>query len=163
MMIAVTGHRPQKLGGYTVQTVLTQYAEYILTLAKKNYGDCTIVTGMAIGWDMAIAQACIDLGLPFHAYVPFRGQEKLWPHRVQVRYQYLLTHAEKVVIVSEGGFSRDKMDLRNKAMVDVADILVSLWDGSSSGTGNCVQYARSKNIKTINVWDGWQSWPKKRT
>ncbi len=39
---------------------------------------------------------------------------------------------------------------RNKAMVDLADIVLIIWDGVSSGTKYTVEYAKKKN-KTIII------------
>lgn len=36
-------------------------------------------------------------------------------------------------------------------MVDKSDIVIAIWDGSNSGTGNCVNYAKSKNKKIIKI------------
>lgn len=38
-------------------------------------------------------------------------------------------------------------------MVDDCDSLLALWDGSSGGTKNCLDYARKKGKPYINLWD----------
>ena len=44
------------------------------------------------------------------------------------------------------------MDKRNRYMVDHADVLIAVWDGSPSGTGKTVRYAhqQGKSVITIN-------------
>jgi hypothetical protein len=34
---------------------------------------------MARGWDLALAKAAVELGLPLFAAIPFVGQESRWP------------------------------------------------------------------------------------
>ena len=40
---------------------------------------------------------------------------------------------------------------RNQAMVDIADIIVVVWDGRSRGTKHTLQYAESKSKKVILI------------
>lgn len=110
---------------------------------------------MALGWDQALADAAIKLGIPFEAAVPFEGQESKWPVDSQRYYRRLLTRAEEVHIVSSGGFSVPKMQLRNEYMVDRADLVLALWNGSRSGTENAVIYARKVGKPVINLWSSW--------
>jgi uncharacterized phage-like protein YoqJ len=114
-----------------------------------------VITGMALGWDQAIAQACVDLKIPFSAAVPFNGQELTWPRAAQDRYHRLLGQAQEVVIVSDGDYAPEKMQVRNQWMVDNCDVLLALYDGSSGGTANCVRYAEGKSVPVINIWSSW--------
>lgn len=111
---------------------------------------------MAHGWDQAVAEAAIDLDIPFTAAVPFVGQERRWPAGSQRRYRQLLAAAVSVEIVSPYPGTR-AMDLRNKWMVDRADRLVALWDGSWGGTFNCIQYAIRVHVPFDNLWNQWKT------
>jgi uncharacterized phage-like protein YoqJ len=43
-----------------------------------------------------------------------------------------------------------KMQKRNEYMCNNADYLIAIWDGSSGGTKNCVDYYRqNKNLKNL--------------
>lgn len=55
MILAVTGHRPNKLGGYSKQAYrkLVKIAEVNL----KKLNPDKVISGMALGWDQALAQA----------------------------------------------------------------------------------------------------------
>ncbi|WP_206759019.1 hypothetical protein [Anabaena azotica] len=44
---------------------------------------------------------------------------------------------------------------RNEWMVDQCHRLVALHDGSTGGTGNCVNYAKSKKVHIVNLWKSW--------
>jgi uncharacterized phage-like protein YoqJ len=154
MIIAATGHRPEKLGGYTPEAVTRRYelAMWFLQHARPAH----VISGVALGWDQAVAVAAYDLGIPFTAAVPFAGQGSRWPLRSQEIYRELLRIAARVVIVSEGGFSAAAMQRRNEWMVDNCDALVALWDGSSGGTGNCVTYANKIGRPGWNLWQYWR-------
>lgn len=150
MIIAGTGHRPDKLGGYNDFT-----AKKTLELAEKmlrQYQPSTVITGMAQGWDMALAQAAVNLGIPFHAYLPFIGQELVWPQTTRLYYHALLRHAQHTVVCSEGGFTRRAMQLRNERMVDDCDLVLALWNGTVGGTANCLAYATLKHKPIIHCW-----------
>ncbi len=43
------------------------------------------------------------------------------------------------------------MDKRNKWMVDNCDLLIAVWNGTSGGTANCVNYAKSINKQIIII------------
>ena len=149
MIIAGTGHRPPKLGGYHLFLYWVNLAnEYLV----KNKPD-KLISGMALGWDQALAQAAVDLQIPLLAAVPFIGQESKWPKASQMAYLELLEKADEVHIVSDGGYSAGKMQVRNEWMVDNCDHVLALWDGTGGGTGNCIQYAKSKDVKIVNLWD----------
>lgn len=156
MIFAATGHRPDKLGGYgpEVSARLTRFAEAYLDLFFRP---SSVITGMALGWDTAWAQAAARLRIPFIAAVPFEGQECRWPLGSQQLYRALLEKAKEVVVVSPGGYDPAKMQIRNQWMVDHADLVVALWNGSSGGTANCVRYAESQGKPIDNVWSAWSS------
>lgn len=93
------------------------------------------------------------VGVPFTAAVPFEGQERFWPEDSQRRYKGLLDRAEEVVFVcgKQGPFKKSFLD-RNKWMVDRADRIAALWNGSWGGTGHCVEYADSKGVPIDQLW-----------
>ena len=149
-IIAGTGHRPNKLGGYTdyawQRLLLT--AERAIELLEPT----TVISGMALGWDQALAMKAHEMGIPFIAAVPFVGQESVWPAQSKQRYYDLLSNAEDVVTVCSGGYSALSMQRRNEWMVDNCDGVLALWDGSSGGTGNCVNYVKHVKRPMKNAW-----------
>ena len=38
-------------------------------------------------------------------------------------------------------------------MVDRSDSIVALWNGTSGGTKNCIDYAEKKGKPIINLWE----------
>lgn len=155
-VLAATGHRPDKLGGYAPDVLerLTDLAR--ASLVELNPDE--VIVGMALGWDTAVALAAIDLAIPFIAAVPFAGQERMWPKESQDRFHSILKQAKEVVIVSPGGYSPWKMQVRNEWMVDRCTKLLSLWNGTMGGTKNCVDYALRNGKPTVNVWSSWETY-----
>ena len=43
------------------------------------------------------------------------------------------------------------MQKRNEYMVDLADVVIAVWDGSNSGTGNCIKYAQKCGKEIIQI------------
>lgn len=153
MIIAGTGHRPNKLGGHAPEIISRLEALALAVLQKHR--PTSVISGMALGWDTALAEASIKLGIPLIAAVPFEGQEKKWPAQSQKRYCLILKLAQQVHIVTKGGYSPWAMQLRNEWMVDNADLVSALWDGSEGGTGNCIQYALKVKKLISNAWNSW--------
>jgi uncharacterized phage-like protein YoqJ len=157
MIVAATGHRPDKCGGYglTADNARFNVALDALQVLKPS----KVFTGMALGWDLAVADAALCLKIPIVACVPFKGQESQWPAPSRVYYKSILKKASEVVIVSEGGYTSHAMNKRNRYMVDRCHTLLALWNGEEKGgTYNCVNYASAKPHVTIhNVWDTWET------
>lgn len=155
MIICGTGHRPDKLGGYGPEATIK-----LIDLAKDWLGvhlPASVISGMALGWDSALAEAACQLEIPWTAAIPFEGQESRWPKQSQDIYKKTLMFAEKVVYVSEPGYAVWKMQKRNEWMVDNSDLVLALWDGSDGGTANCVRYANKVGKEVVNLWETYDS------
>ncbi len=158
MIRAATGHRPEKLGGHDSRTRLALGGLAIEHLMKTEPDQ--VISGMALGWDQAIAAAALVLGIPLIAAVPFEGQAKRWPVEAQRRYDSILSDAAEVHFVSQLTYGtqhevNQAMQTRNVWMVDRADRMSALWDGSWGGTFNCIEYARKRDVPVDNLWNRW--------
>jgi uncharacterized phage-like protein YoqJ len=157
--ICGTGHRPPKLGGYSpavFETLITLAGEWLDTNMPDGG---TVISGMALGWDQALAAATLrrrKRGFRLHAYIPFVGQADAWPTASHAVYQHIMTKAARIVVVSEGGYSPEAMQRRNERMVDDSEMVLALWDGSPGGTGNCVRYAEKVGKPVANLWELYQ-------
>ena len=150
MKVGVTGHRPDKLGGYSPALF-----EDLVLLAKtwlRNVAATTVYSVMALGWDQACAQAAIDCEIPLVAAVPFEGQERMWPMEQRRYYESLLSRAI-VKIVSPGGYAPEKMQTRNVWIVDQSDVILALWNEAlRGGTANCIAYAKQQKKTILNLY-----------
>ena len=151
MILAATGHRPDKLIRYYPRADLDEMLKDLAVDHLRSLEPSEVISGMALGWDTAVAEAAVVLGIPLIAACPFRGQEKLWSGKQQARYRDLLTKAKKVVYVCKHSLNI-AFDERNEWMVDRAGVVLSLHDGSPGGTNNCVEYARRWGVPILDTW-----------
>jgi len=156
LILACTGHRSDKLGGYNPEAIKKLDDFVFVTLPL--YQPSKVILGMALGFDQAVAKACVKHTIPFIAAIPFEGQEIKWPKASQLLYLELLEKSSELVIVCEGGYAPWKMQKRNEWMCDHATALLSLWNGSSGGTGNCVKYAEKKDMSVYPLWKEWEKY-----
>jgi uncharacterized phage-like protein YoqJ len=178
MKIAITGHRPNKLGNdyNLISPLIIAIKEEIKSIVEIYAVECMekneelrLITGMALGIDTLFARIAVELHIPFIAAVPFRGQENRWVQSSIDEYYSLLKLASKIVCTDTGKvfedinvgkflseprteFSGHKMQKRNEWMVNNCDRLIAVWDGTGGGTANCIRYAESigKEIVRIN-------------
>lgn len=159
MKIAITGHRPVKLGNdYAltsplIQNIKLEIMRQIVNIQGKHLmEDIMLITGMALGIDTLFAKIAIELNFPFIAAIPCAGQASMWPASSKQIYFDLVEHplCTKHWCSTEP-YRSDLMQKRNQWMVDNCDILIAVWDGTSGGTGNCVKYAKSVHKQIIHI------------
>lgn len=150
-----TGHRPNKLGGYTWNRIHQALYDHIIKFIEK-YSDQydTYISGMALGVDTIGAKAVIycrdELNLPVKlvAALPYLAQPGRWPDESVNVWNIITNLADCVVEVSENPINtRDavvKLQIRNEWMVDRSALCFGVWDGSAGGTRNCLVYAEKR-------------------
>lgn len=151
----VTGHRPDKLGGYYANPI-ADFVQDSLRSTFRRIKPTHIITGMALGVDQWAARIAVELGIPFIAAVPYIGQELIWNSPDQRReYHELLEQASVVHVVSRGGYAKRKLHIRNRWIVDASDVLVAVLDTTAdnrgSGTLACMQYAMARNLPIEHI------------
>lgn len=146
MVICVTGHRPDKIYGYNIYTdswrILKDKLKEILI--RNNCDEA--ITGMALGVDTVFALAVLELQnegykIKLHCAIPCQGHASVWRKESVDLYNYILRQADIVKLVTDAPYQTWMMQKRNEYMVDLADKIIAVWDGSKGGTYNCVQYA----------------------
>lgn len=143
LKIAVTGHRPHKLGNE--YDGIGPYSNKLRDLFQKvidTLRPTEMISGMALGVDMLWAEKAIENNIRLIAAIPCYDQEKAWPLKSQERYNLILSKAFKKIYITEGFYDKFCMQKRNIWMVDYCDLLVGVYDGSlQGGTKNCLDYA----------------------
>lgn len=158
-IVAGTGHRPNKLGGYSDATFNRLVDLAIAVLKHENPRH--VITGMALGWDLALAVAAERLDIPYTAAIPFEGQEKRWPLHSQQLYDLMRSRAANVHVLHPGGQLEmheviKLMYRRDEWMVDNADVVVALYNGDPrGGTAHTVKYAERVGKPIHNYWGSW--------
>lgn len=164
MIIAGTGHRPPKLGGYCNRKQVEEFAIKFMLDQGLHHTPTEIISGGALGWDQAIAYAAMVCGIPYKMYIPFEGFNNKWPDESIDYFERLIDYAQEVKYICEPGYASYKLQIRNEAMVTDCNILVALYDGSAGGTRNCIYYAnsvRGGRKPVVNLWSAWQQFCKK--
>lgn len=156
MDICITGHRPDKLYGYNLddyrwQLLRYRIANFIIQSGCKRFYD-----GMALGTDTVAALACLDVksmgrDVKLIACLPTADHGSNWFGKSVDMYKWILSKCDEKVVVCSGSYAPYKMQERNKYMVDRSGLVLAVWDGSPGGTANCVNYAREKGKKVINL------------
>jgi uncharacterized phage-like protein YoqJ len=155
--VAGTGHRPQSLpGGFD------SYEENMESMrgtmrkciedAQEKHDDVAIISGMALGFDTALAQIAIEKELPLICAIPFKGQELKWTKDSIKVYNDILKkacHKEYIANYYKPWF----MQVRNEWMVDNCDLLLACWNrDKKGGTYNCLKYAFKHDVKVKNLY-----------
>lgn len=145
MRIAVTGHRPEKCA--SEDEVRARYRSAFERLRPR-----IVVVGMASGVDLWAGAEAVLQGIELWCARPWAG------HKARKAdaglYNALLDAAVRVEDVhpSQTYLGPWLYQRRNEWMVDRADMVLAYWDGSASGTRNCIDYAEDKNIKVENLY-----------
>ncbi len=154
-----TGHRPSKLKGYKDldnKQLLWEIHDCCVHLIE-NEGVGVFINGVALGVDQWSAKIVLKLKekyphIKLISAVPCLNHSSKWTKNSKKDWQDIIDKSDEVKYVTEEEFTPYCMQLRNKWMVDKSDIVVSVWDGSSGGTNNCVQYATENKKRIINLW-----------
>lgn len=157
MIIGVTGHRDveQEPGE------LLGFARLSVALMQQR-GVTEIITGVARGWDLAVARAAFDAGVPYCAAIPFAGQPDKWSPHDQVEWAQAVNRAARMIVV--GSAPLDVFyQKRNCWIVDNSQELWSLWSGRSGGTAHCVLYAEQMGTTVRPLWEPWLRYRAERT
>lgn len=160
--IAVTGHRPHKLGGYgpsQTQTAVRAALRAVLVAARNHLGVSPVaLSGMALGVDQWWAEEAFALGIPVMAIVPFDGQEQRWPSPAQAAYRQILARVAGVATLRPRPESDEAavaaLHARNQALVDQCHAAVAVWDGTPSGTADAVRRFAAAGRPLLRIWPG---------
>lgn len=151
--LAVTGHRPDKLGGYNNEESHKAIRRHMRDFLKEAPdGELFLISGGALGIDQFWMEVGIHMDLPVIAALPFEGYDAKWPVASRRIYKKLLDKCYEVVYVCEPGYEAHKLQTRNEWMVDNCDVLTAYWNGTPGGTSNCVDYA-VKVGRQINIFN----------
>ncbi|MBQ6594761.1 MAG: DUF1273 family protein [Clostridia bacterium] len=157
--VAFTGYRPQKMpfgfdetDGRCLEFKRRLYST-IECLIHQGYGH--FISGGALGMDMYAAEAVIALKYTYPQITlemvsPFDDQAAKWEPQYRSRREMLFDSAD-VITATGHAYTRSAMFIRNRYLVNNADILLAAYDGQSGGTQMTVQYARRMGIQVCCI------------
>ena len=123
--------------------------------ALYDRGFRTFLSGMAVGFDLAAAEAVLELGqrregVRLVAAVPFHGQESRFSLGDRERFRRVLAAADGSVVLSPV-YHRGCYAVRNNFLTDNARVLVAWYDGMSGGTHYTVRRALGRGLEFVNL------------
>ncbi len=170
MIVAVTGHRPTGLWGYSPNRnyayMRQELARRLLEFIQKRKAD-RFLFGMALGVDSMAFDVCTKIREQLHpevrlvAAVPYADQAQHWDPEHRQRYRHRLDVADEVVRVDElpeyavpkvpvGIYDPAKLLARNQYLVDQADLVLAVWtEVERGGTYDTVCRARKAGRELV--------------
>lgn len=154
MIIALTGHRPQRLNNeWNLNGPCCKFVKQELQKIIDEKKPNKIISGMALGSDTMWAMLGIENDIAVIAAIPCSDHGEKWPKFIKKQYKELIQHPliEKV-IVSKGSYTPEKMVIRDMYMVDLCDLLVAVYDNTPhGGTYHTIKYAQSEGKPIIFI------------
>ncbi len=156
--ICFTGHR--RINKILLPPLLVQ----LQSLLEQSifYGFTDFYTGGAIGWDTYCAQTILDLredypGIALHLVLPCSKEEQTarWSTKQQAAYNCIYEKADSCEFISEH-YSKTCMRLRNKRLIELADLCFCYCnnpESGRSGTAQTIRMAQQKRIPVLNLAD----------
>ena len=123
--------------------------------ALYEQGFRTFSSGMAVGFDLAAAEAVLELrsrhaDVRLVAVVPFCGQERRFGAADRERFCRIVYRADECVVLADA-YHRGCYAVRNDCLVARARVLVAWYDGSPGGTHYTVCRARRLGLRIIHL------------
>lgn len=143
MIIAMTGHRPERI--IDEEKVRSSISQVFQKLQPEM-----IIQGMARGVDVWSSAEAWKLGIGYHAVKPWEGHMAV----PQEHFEWIIRNATEVSSVSlsekyPGVWVYQK---RNEFMIDLAEIVLAVWDqDKKGGTWNAINYAKKKGKEIIVI------------
>ncbi|HLL69101.1 MAG TPA: hypothetical protein VK453_25800 [Micromonosporaceae bacterium] len=153
-VVAATGHR--RLPPDSLPWLKAELRRVAAKL-RDEHGTTVGISGMALGADMEWADAVLAAGLDLHAYVPFEGQELLWPPKAQERWQNLIAKAAVVRVLADAPAGHREavrlLHARNDAMLQASVAVVAVWspDERAGGTFSAVKKATRRGLPVVHL------------
>lgn len=160
--VALTGHRPEKLAGYRMHHPfyfrLFEKLLWVIEKGLEKHDHLQLRSGLALGADTVWAQAIIAARskhpgrIRFVAEVPVMTQPERWPNEDdKARWHQFVETADEVNIYANH-YTPDCLHQRNRGMITDADMLIAVWDGSTTGgTASGVRIGEQNGVSIYRI------------
>lgn len=157
---AFTGSRPEKMP-VLQKPESTEYQELIGRIRNKiielteRENVTTFLSGVAKGIDLIAAEIVLELAendkrLQLECIVPYRAQANGWSEEYKEQYRSVLDRSDMVTVLQEK-YSRGCLQKRNRYLVEKADLVLAVWNGTKGGTEYTIKYGRKLNKELIII------------
>ena len=115
-----------------------------------NRGYRNFLCGMAIGFDLASAEASISLRRELHdlkvvAIIPFEGMQRHFTESQRALFEQVVQEADEVITLAPH-YSAGAYAVRNNFLVDNSSATIAYFNGSKGGTA----YTVRRTIKALH-------------
>jgi uncharacterized phage-like protein YoqJ len=160
---AFTGHRPANysfkcdendLRCKELKKIMTDCVESLITRGVNRF-----LSGVALGADIWAAEIINEMkkkhtDISLIAVRPCETQANRWPKDDKIRYFEILQLCDEVKTLKTN-YTRSCMFERNRYLVDNAQYLIAIYDGSKKGgTAYTVKYGVKKKIEMTLIHPG---------
>ncbi len=110
--------------------------------------------GMAEGFDLCALKILVSFKktypIKIEACVPYKGQENYFSAQMKTLYRELILQCDETTVFFDR-YTDGSFLIRNRYMVDKADIVFSYCTRNTGGTAYTLRYAESKGKKVIHA------------
>lgn len=156
--VSFTGYRPEKFPFFGEDDPMCidlkkRLSEQIGTLI--NDGADEFYSGMALGLDTWAAEIVLESKktnpqIRLIAVLPCPEQADRWMDEDKARYKAILDKCDKTLTISPH-YNKECMLKRNRALVELCDVLIAVYDGKKGGTQYTVNCAKKCGKKIILI------------
>lgn len=145
-----TGHRTLPI----LKLGLTRKLKKVI-ISLINEGYCFFGTGGALGFDTLAAKTVLALKSKYPhikliLVLPCTNQANRWNEKDKRLYEKIKAGADKITYTSQA-YYKGCMHKRNRHLADNSSICICYLTKDSGGTFYTVNYAKSNNLKIINL------------
>jgi len=162
--LCFSGHRTEKMPkGRNEFNLMIQSLIYEINKAIMDGYD-TFMFGACYGFDLICAEQILlrkqiirhtdPVNIKLVAVVPFEEQASRWKTNDREKYFNILSKCDEVITLNKHYQSGCYYE-RNRYMVDNSSRLICYYDGRSGGTRYTIEYAESKSIPMINIYNSY--------
>lgn len=148
-----TGHRDIPVEQYS--NVINKLTDLLVYLVE-NEGYTDFRAGGAIGFDTIAALTVLELkkkyDIKLHLILPCRDQDRYFTENQRTFYRFSIEYADSVTYTSER-YSNRAMSIRNRALVNGADLCVAYLTRLTGGTYRTVTLARREIGNVVTLTD----------
>lgn len=132
----------------------TQKRLYLYLLQKESN---SLAQAVLWGFDTIAAKAVLDVKeklpeIKLILVLPCENQTRYWKQKDIDIYNSILEKADKVKYLSKSYYD-GCMQKRNRHLVDCSSYYVCYLKKQTGGTAYTVDYAKSRNVKIINIFE----------
>lgn len=161
LICCFTGHRPTQLpwqydeSGIRYWAFKRRFRKTIISSIEEGYKH--FISGMALGIDMIAAEIVLELKSTYpdiilECALPCINQTAKWNDESIMRYQNILSLADKVTTVSDTLYFNGCMAKRNKYMIEHSNRVMAVYNGKKSGgTYQTINMAKIANKEVVIV------------